>query len=83
MSGTDVGNPHIVRTIASLARSLSMKTTAEGVETKEQLDSLRTLGCTNAQGYYLSRPVRAADAAALIAGWPAASPSPLANTRRS
>jgi diguanylate cyclase (GGDEF)-like protein len=82
MSGTDVGNPHIVRTIASLARSLSMKTTAEGVETKEQLDRLRTLGCTNAQGYYLSRPVRATDAAALIAGWPAASPSPVANTRR-
>ncbi len=75
MSGDSLGNPQIVQTITSLARSLSMATTAEGVETKKQLDELRQLGCTYAQGYYFSRPVSAAAATALIAGWhsPAAS----------
>ncbi len=68
-SAPGVGNPEIVRTIASLARSLSMKTTAEGVETREQLDELRALDCTNAQGYYFSRPVGAMAAGALIADW--------------
>jgi diguanylate cyclase (GGDEF)-like protein len=69
MSGSAVGNPQIVRTITSLAESLSMSTTAEGIETLEQLTELRSLNCTNGQGYYFSPPVNAADAGALIAGW--------------
>jgi diguanylate cyclase (GGDEF)-like protein len=69
MSGARVGNPAIVQAITSLARSLSMETTAEGVETKEQLEQLRLLNCTNAQGYYFSRPVDAAAAGALIEKW--------------
>jgi diguanylate cyclase (GGDEF)-like protein len=49
----------IVRAIASLGASLGMETTAEGVETKEQLDLIRVEGCTEVQGYYFSpaRPV--------------------------
>ena len=46
----------IVRAIADLARALRMTTTAEGVETKEQFDLLRGEGCTEIQGYYISRP---------------------------
>ncbi len=69
-AGSGVGNPEIVRTVTSLAQSLSMKTTAEGIETLEQLEQLRSLGCTNGQGYYFSRPVNAADARGLIAAWP-------------
>ena len=69
MSGSAVGNPQIVRTITSLAESLSMSTTAEGIETLEQLTELRSLNCTNGQGYYFSPPLNAADAGALIAGW--------------
>ena len=63
-----VRNPEIVKTIASLARRLSMQSTAEGVETREQFEALRSIGCTNAQGYYFSRPVCARDAAEFIAG---------------
>lgn len=69
MSGSGVGNPEIVQMITSLARSLSLNTTAEGVETQEQLDQLRSLNCANVQGYFLSRPLSAAAAGALIAGW--------------
>lgn len=47
----------IIRAVSSLARDLGMRITAEGVETKAQLDCLRDEGCTEAQGFYLSRPV--------------------------
>jgi EAL domain-containing protein (putative c-di-GMP-specific phosphodiesterase class I) len=47
----------IVRLVTELADSLSMTTTAEGVETREQLDRVRELGCTDVQGYFYSRPV--------------------------
>ncbi len=47
----------IVLAVITMARSLGMITTAEGVETKEQLDQIRALGCTEVQGYYLCRPV--------------------------
>ncbi|MFZ2145122.1 MAG: EAL domain-containing protein, partial [Xanthobacteraceae bacterium] len=41
----------IVRAIASLAKSLSMISTAEGVETTQQLEQLQSVGCTEMQGY--------------------------------
>ena len=47
----------IVRAIITMAHSLNMKTVAEGVETREQLDYLRTQGCDYAQGYYFSPPL--------------------------
>jgi EAL domain-containing protein (putative c-di-GMP-specific phosphodiesterase class I) len=50
----------IVRAVASLARSLGMTTTAEGVETQGQLDAVRALGCSEAQGYLFSAPTRIA-----------------------
>ncbi len=68
--GTGIRNPEIVAAIATLAHRLSMKTVAEGVETREQYDKLRAMGCTNAQGYYLSRPVSAREAGAIIVGPP-------------
>ena len=46
----------IVRAVATLARSLKMTTTAEGVETSAQMEQVRLLGCTEMQGYYFSRP---------------------------
>ncbi|GGK17598.1 putative bifunctional diguanylate cyclase/phosphodiesterase [Salinarimonas ramus] len=51
----------IIRAIAGLGQSLGMATMAEGVETREQLERLRTLGLTEVQGYLLSPP-RPADA---------------------
>ena len=43
-----------------------MKTTAEGVETEEQLKKLKEEGCTEVQGYLFSKPVPAAQAALLL-----------------
>ena len=56
----------IVRAITGLGASLGMRTTAEGVETEQQLDELREQGCTEAQGFYFSRPVPASEIAALF-----------------
>jgi EAL domain-containing protein (putative c-di-GMP-specific phosphodiesterase class I) len=56
----------IVRAISGLGHSLHMKTTAEGVETLAQLDLLRDEGCTQAQGYFISRPKPAHEIPLLI-----------------
>jgi len=53
----------IVSNVVMLARALGMETTAEGVETFEQYEWLRRHGCTEAQGYYISRPIEAEHAA--------------------
>jgi diguanylate cyclase (GGDEF)-like protein len=50
----------IVRAIVSLAHSLRLKVVAEGVETREQLGFLKTVGCDQYQGYHFSPPVPAA-----------------------
>jgi diguanylate cyclase (GGDEF)-like protein len=47
----------IVSAIISMAKSLGIRTIAEGVETPEQLAYLRTQGCNEVQGYYFSKPV--------------------------
>jgi diguanylate cyclase (GGDEF)-like protein len=47
----------IVQTIVSLARSLSMRVTAEGIETEAQLRQLELLDCTFGQGFLFSRPM--------------------------
>ncbi|MGH9810788.1 MAG: putative bifunctional diguanylate cyclase/phosphodiesterase, partial [Terriglobia bacterium] len=46
----------IVRAIADLAHNLDMRVIAEGVETAEQRDQARMLGCTEMQGYFISHP---------------------------
>jgi len=51
----------IVCAIAGLGRSLDIATTAEGVETEEQLVFLRSAGCQSCQGYLFSRPVPLAE----------------------
>jgi diguanylate cyclase (GGDEF)-like protein len=58
-SGNDPSGKAIVRAIAALGKSLGMTTTAEGVETEEQLASILADGCTDVQGYLISRPLQA------------------------
>ena len=57
----------ILRAFSGLGISLGLATTAEGVETEEQLERVRAEGCTEVQGYYFSKPVPAMDIAALLA----------------
>jgi EAL domain-containing protein (putative c-di-GMP-specific phosphodiesterase class I) len=57
-----------VQTTIRLAASLGMKTVAEGVETEEQLELLRTLGCDAVQGYLVSPPASATDLAHWFTG---------------
>jgi EAL domain-containing protein (putative c-di-GMP-specific phosphodiesterase class I) len=46
----------IIRAIAGLGAALGIATTAEGVETEDQLRVVRAEGCTQVQGYLLGRP---------------------------
>jgi diguanylate cyclase (GGDEF)-like protein len=55
----DQGSLNIVRAVAALAKGLGMSTTAEGVETAEQLNSIRSEGCSEMQGFLFSRPLPA------------------------
>jgi diguanylate cyclase (GGDEF)-like protein/PAS domain S-box-containing protein len=56
----------VVRAVTGLCTSLGIATTAEGVESEEQLLALKAEGCTQAQGYYTGRPMPASQATALL-----------------
>jgi diguanylate cyclase (GGDEF)-like protein/PAS domain S-box-containing protein len=57
----------IAQAVITLGRVLGMEVVAEGVETAEQLDLLRDLGCDHAQGYHLSCPMPAEESSAFLA----------------
>ena len=56
----------IIQAVVQLAGNLGIKTTAEGVETQGELDYLKRVGCTEAQGYLFSKPVPANEVTALF-----------------
>jgi EAL domain-containing protein (putative c-di-GMP-specific phosphodiesterase class I) len=56
---TDPGDAAIARAVISLARSLQLEVTAEGVETAQQCDFMKRNTCDEIQGFYFSRPVEA------------------------
>jgi diguanylate cyclase (GGDEF)-like protein len=55
------GSLNIVRAVAALANGLGIAATAEGVENNEQLEFVRSEGCTEMQGFLLSKPLPAAE----------------------
>src|SRR3984885_2201140 len=64
--GMDETSATVVSTIIQLAKAFGMITCAEGVETKQQLEILKTLGCQQAQGYLFSRAVPIDDGERLL-----------------
>ena len=56
----------IIRAVVAMAQSLDMTTTAEGVETAEEAQLIRALGCDKIQGYHFGRPMSAEDALKLF-----------------
>ena len=53
----EVGTKSIVKSILQIAHNLSMTSVAEGIETEEQYELLKKLGCNVAQGYYFYKPM--------------------------
>ena len=62
------GSLNIVRAVTAMATGLGMVTTAEGVETNEQLEMVRTEGCTEIQGFVFSKPLPTNEVDALLRG---------------
>jgi diguanylate cyclase len=74
---TDADDASVVTAIINMGKSLHMRVVAEGVETREQLLYLEEHDCTEAQGYFFSRPVKAETVTELIAGASRNVPEPL------
>ncbi len=66
MSTGDKNALKLVDTIISLGHTMKMSVTAEGVETQDQADTLRAMGCDHAQGYLYSKPVDAANVSNIL-----------------
>jgi EAL domain-containing protein (putative c-di-GMP-specific phosphodiesterase class I) len=69
LTATDDSSMLIVRAIIGLGKSLGMRTTAEGIETIEQMELIRAEGCDEAQGFFLSRPVPVTELPAVLMKW--------------
>jgi diguanylate cyclase (GGDEF)-like protein/PAS domain S-box-containing protein len=64
--GSGPGNAAVVKATIGLGRELGLRVVAEGVETQEQLELLKSWGCREVQGYYFARPQPAADLTELL-----------------
>ncbi len=72
----DASSAVIVQALLDIARKLGMRIVAEGVETKEQAETLLAMGCDLAQGYYFARPASAAITAELLGRFGRSLPAP-------
>ena len=64
--GQNAEDTAIVQAVVTMAHTVGLTVTAEGVETTEITDHLQGLGCDLAQGYYFAKPLPSADLAALL-----------------
>jgi diguanylate cyclase (GGDEF)-like protein len=68
--GADRGRLAVAAAVAQLAEHLQLKAVAEGIENREQLDRLRDMGYRYGQGFFMAKPLPAADCGALMAADP-------------
>ena len=68
VSGLEAGdlNNKLVKVIIALSEQLGLDSVAEGIETQQQLDWLKSLGCKFAQGYFFSKPLAEKEIARLF-----------------
>ncbi|OYX38473.1 bifunctional diguanylate cyclase/phosphodiesterase [Sphingomonas sp. 32-62-10] len=59
-------NAAIIKAIVTLAKTMQMETTAEGVETQDEIELIRELGCSHIQGFVYGRPLLAEDVIKLL-----------------
>ncbi|HDZ09876.1 EAL domain-containing protein [Pseudohongiella sp.] len=71
---SDEGALGLVKSILSLSENMGLAIIAEGVETQQHVDMLKSLGCQVAQGFFFARPVSEHDAAGLLAAQPTTAP---------
>jgi diguanylate cyclase (GGDEF)-like protein/PAS domain S-box-containing protein len=64
----DGANTELVRTIIAMAKNLELKVVAEGIETKAQLEALKSLDCESGQGFLLARPMAADELLSFLRG---------------
>ena len=62
----DRGATAIVKAVIGLAHALKLNVTAEGIETSEQAELLRGLGCRDGQGFYFSKPLRVKEVESML-----------------
>jgi EAL domain-containing protein (putative c-di-GMP-specific phosphodiesterase class I) len=60
----------IVQAVVNLASALGIRSVAEGVETRDELDMMARVGCNKVQGFYISRPVPADKLTAVLSECP-------------
>jgi len=65
----------LVKTMVTLAHDLGLTACAEGVETAQMLDFVRSAGFDSAQGHFFSQPVAAAEIEHIVRGWPSSGPA--------
>jgi len=65
----NLGNKIIMETILTLAKGMKVKTIAEGVESREDFDFLKKIGCEVAQGYFVTKPIDAESFEQLYRQW--------------
>jgi EAL domain-containing protein (putative c-di-GMP-specific phosphodiesterase class I) len=70
-SAANPQNRVILESSIDMARKLGLKTVAEGIETRSDWNLLKELGCTIAQGYYIAKPMSAADFLDWVPEWTA------------
>jgi diguanylate cyclase (GGDEF)-like protein len=66
---TDINDAAIVSSIVALAKAMDLRVVAEGIENRNQLRYLQQIGCDEAQGFLLARPMPAEDFAGFVTNW--------------